>query len=91
MWHVSISVADRNGFPLPTLQWSSTRKRYAAKRILRALYGVGRAGSDVVQMCGITLQSRRLFTPEEIALLPQDKLPDSFSEHPEPRFGPFAK
>lgn len=65
--------------------------RSAVKRIFYALNGVGQEGSDVVELCPVTMQSRRLFTPEEIALLPQDKLPGSFSEHPEPRFGPFAK
>ena len=86
MWHVSVSIPDENGAPLLVSTWSYFQMRQAAKRIYYALLGVGIKGSDVPVIGQVTLQSRRLLTEEEIKMLPQDKLPNSFADHPIPRW-----
>lgn len=78
---------------MPYCDWTRTQAGRANERMLQAIKGRGRKHEEgqVIDRTSSTVQVRRLMTLEEIEFLPQDKLPATFSDHPDPYLGPFAK
>lgn len=87
MWHVSVSIWNQSAMLHPD-RWNSKQRKIAELVLRAALRGVGTGKRMREERAEMTVQYRKFLSADELRLLPQDKLPNQWTDHDKIRGDP---